>query len=105
MEIKMAYPENNEKNRFELAENIISTWSLEDLREYAIREFESDYRAEPSFFEEEWDDFKDSFEWSAELRDSMKKDCPNPGCHCGSCETKENNPKLWQIKDATNGRR
>ena len=84
----MAYPVNNEKNRFELAENIVDTWTLEDLREHAIRAIESDYRADQSYFEEEYDNFKDSFEWSVELRESIKKECPNPGCYCGACEPK-----------------
>lgn len=98
----MAYPENNEKNRFELAANVVNTWSLEDLREYVIRELESDYRADQSYFEEEFDNFKDSFEWSAELRDSMKENCPNPGCHCGACEKDDEN---YIIKEAFEGRR
>ena len=99
----MAHPKNNEKNRFELAANIVDTWSLEDLREYVIRELESDYRADQQYFEEEFDNFKDSFEWSAELRESVKKDCPNPGCHCGACEKPD--IEDWQIEEALNGRR
>ena len=82
----MAYPENNHLNRFELATKIASSWSREELEIYVARQFESDYRADQSYFEEEFDNFKDSFEWSAELRDSMKENCPNPGCCCGACE-------------------
>jgi hypothetical protein len=82
----MAFPENNEKNRLELAANIVSSWSREELEDYIIREFEADYRDGLGCFEEHWGDFKGSFEWSQELRESMKKDCPNPGCCCGSCE-------------------
>ena len=101
----MAHPENNEKNRFELATKIVSTWDREDLEEYVLRELEDGYRVDNSYFEEEYDNFKDSFEWSEELRDSMKEDCPNPGCHCGRCEKKDNDIEDWQIEDALNGRR
>jgi hypothetical protein len=48
-------------------------------------------------------DFKDSFEWSEELRESMKENCPNPGCHCGACEKPD--IEDWQIEEALNGRR
>ena len=101
----MAYPENNGKNRYELASKILSGWSREDLEEYVITQFVDDYRYYPDIFEETWDDFKDSFEWSAELRDSMKEDCPNPGCYCMACEKDESDIKSWQVEDATNGRR
>ena len=82
----MQFPENNEKNRFEVAENIVGTWTLQELQEFAIRTIEADYRSDTEYFEEEFDNFKDSFEWSEELRESMKKDCPNPGCYCGACD-------------------
>ena len=101
----MAYPENNAKNRFELATNVVDTWSLEDLRDYVMNELESDYRNQQDYFESTWDDYKTSFEWSEELRESMKKDCPNPGCHCGRCAKKDNDIEDWQIEDALNGRR
>ena len=101
----MLYPENNEKNRFELATNVVDTWSLEDLQEYVIRTLESDYGDGVGCFEEDWDSFKDSFEWSEELCESIKKDCPNPGCHCGACGKKDNDKEDWQIKDALYGRR
>ena len=99
----MAHPENNEKNRFELAENIVDTWSLEDLKGYVIHKLEDDYRADSSYFEEEFDCFKTSFEWSEELRESMKKDCPNPGCYCGACEKKDD--ESWKLDEAFEGRR
>jgi len=69
----MPYPENTEKNRFELAGNIVDTWSMEDLREYVIRELESDYRDGLGCFEEHWDDFKDSFEWSENMVEVTKE--------------------------------
>jgi len=78
----MSHPENNEKNRFELATNVVDTWSLEDLREYVIRELESDYRADQSYFEEEFDNFKDSFEWSEELQATIEK--PIDTSHIGA---------------------
>ena len=86
----MAYPDNNDNNRYELASKILSGWSREDLEEYVITQFVDDYRHAPDIFEETWDDFKDSFEWSEELRESMKKDCPNPGCYCGACDKDDN---------------
>ena len=101
----MAYPENNEKNRFELAAKIVSGWSREDLEEYVLRELEDGFRVDNLYFEGEWDNRKDSFEWSEELRESMKKDCPNPGCRCMACEKKEGDIEQWQIDDALNGRR
>ena len=101
----MAYPENNEKNRFEVAENIVGTWTLQELQEFALRAIEADYRGDTEYFEEEFDNFRDSFEWSQELRESMKKDCPNPGCHCGACDKKDTDISKWQVEDATNGRR
>ena len=82
----MAYPDNNDDNRFELATNIVDTWTLEDLREYVITQFVDDYRHAPDIFEETWDDFKDSFEWSEELRDSIEEDCANPKCCRGACK-------------------
>jgi len=78
----MSHPENNEKNRFELATNVVDTWSLEDLREYVIRELESDYRADQSYFEEEFDNFEDSFEWSEELQATIEK--PIDTSHIGA---------------------
>jgi|GEM_PF-4684340 len=101
----MTYPENNEKNRLELAVKILSSWSREDLEDYIIREFNADYRDGLGCFEEHWDVFKDDFKWSEELRASMKKDCPNPGCHCGACEKKDSDIEDWQIEDALYGRR
>lgn len=86
----MAYPENNKKNRTELAEKIASSWSREELEDYVAKAFYDDYYMAPDIFDETWDDFKDSFEWSEELRESMKKNCPNPGCHCGACEKETN---------------
>ena len=101
----MAYPENNEKNRRELVENIISGWDVEDLYKFVVDSYANDYLLNPSVFEDDWDDFKDSYEWSAELRDSMKEDCPNPGCYCMACEKDGSDIKSWQVEDATNGRR
>jgi len=101
----MTYPENNKKNRQELAANIVSTYDTEDLREYIIRAMVNDYRDHPNDFKEVWNDFKNDFEWSEELRESMKKDCPNPGCHCGACEKKDSDIEAWQIEDALYGRR
>jgi len=40
---------------------------------------------------------------SEELRESVKKDCPNPGCRCGACEKPD--IEDWQIEEALNGRR
>lgn len=99
----MAYPENNAKNRFELATNVVDTWSLEDLRDYVMNELESDYRNQQDYFESTWDDYKTSFEWSEELHASVKKDCPNPGCCCGMCEKQDD--ENWKTKDALEGRR
>jgi len=82
----MSHPENNEKNRRELASKVISTWSLEELRDYVAAEFVDNFKHDELEFEGTWDDFKDSFEWSEELRESIKKECPNPGCFCGACE-------------------
>ena len=70
----MTFPENNEKNRFEVAENIVGTWTLQDLQEFALRAIESDYRSDTAYFEEEFDNFRDSFEWSEELSTSMKEE-------------------------------
>ena len=98
----MAYPENNERNRRELVENIISGWAVEDLYKFVVDSYAQDYKDAPRVFEDDWDDFKDSFDWSAELRDSMKKDCPNPGCYCMACEKDD---KSDIIKDALEGRR
>ena len=105
METKMACPENNPLNRFELATKIVSGWSREELEDYVMNQLESEYRASQEYFESTWADYKTSFEWSAELRDSMKKDCPNPGCYCMACEKKDDDIEQWQIEDATNGRR
>ena len=82
----MPHPENNEKNRFEVATKVVSTWDVEDLRQIAVHGLIDDYQKDEEFFAEEFDNFRDSFEWSQELRESMKKDCPNPGCCCGACE-------------------
>ena len=82
----MAYPENNEKNRLELASKILSGWSREDLEVYVTTQFVDDYRHAPDIFDETWDDFKDSFEWSEELRDSIEEDCVNPKCCRGACK-------------------
>jgi len=102
----MAYPENNEMNRLELAAKIVSSWSREELEDYVIREFDADYRHAPDIFEETWDDFKDSFDWSEELSASIKKDCTRPGCHSCACEDKkESDIQQWQIDEASNGRR
>ena len=60
----MTYPENNEKNRHELASKIISTWSLEDLRDYVAAEYVDNFKHDELEFEGMWEDFKDSFEWS-----------------------------------------
>jgi len=101
----MAHPENNEKNRRELASKFVSTWSLEDLRDYVANEYADNFKHDEGEFEEIWEDFKDSFEWSGELCESIKKDCPNPGCHCGACKKKDVDNEDWQIEDALNGRR
>ena len=58
----------------------------EDLEAYVITQFVDDYRHAPDIFEETWDDFKDSFEWSEELRDSIEEDCANPKCCRGACK-------------------
>ena len=63
----MPYPKNNGENRYELAAKILSGWSREDLEEYVINQFVDDYRYSPDIFDETWDDFKDSFEWSEGL--------------------------------------
>ena len=98
----MTCPENNEKNRRELASKFVSTWSEEDLRDYVVSQYADNFKHDELEFEGVWDDFKDSFDWSQELRESIKKDCPNPGCCCGACDKKEEN---FQIKEALEGRR
>ena len=85
----MAFPKNNMQNRVELATCVVDTWSLEDLKEYVISQFEADYRMAPDIFEDTWDDYKDSFDWSIDLLESVKKKCPNPGCFCGACDRKQ----------------
>ena len=50
-----------------MAAKILSGWSREDLEEYVINQFVDDYRYSPDIFDETWDDFKDSFEWSEGL--------------------------------------
>ena len=85
----MIYPENNHNNRTELAEKIVSSWSREELADYVAKAFYDDYYMAPDIFDETWDDFKDSFEWSEELRERIEKDCPNPGRHCGACEKQD----------------
>jgi len=99
----MAYPENNEKNRHEVATKILSGWDREALEAYVRDALVDDYSYAPDIFEETWDDIKDSFEWSEELCESIKKNCPNPGCHCMACE-KEDDEK-WKTKEALEGRR
>ena len=84
----MSYPENNPRTRRELANNFVSTWDIQMLRAYVVYAFVEDFYRVPETFEKTWDDFKDSFEWSAEMRESIKKNCPNPGCHCGACAEK-----------------
>ena len=86
----MAHPENNAENRCELATKVVSSWSEEEVRYYAASQFENDYRIAPDTFDETWEDYKDSFEWSEELRDSIKKD---------------DAIEQWQIEDALYGRR
>jgi len=81
-----AYPENNERNRCEIASKFVSTWSIEDLRDFVAAEYADNFKHDEGEFEATWDDFKESFEWSDELRESMKESCPNPGCRCGACE-------------------
>ena len=63
----MSYPKNNGENRYELAAKILSGWSREDLEEYVVNKFVDDYSYSPDIFEETWDDFKASFEWSEGL--------------------------------------
>ena len=69
----MPYPKNNGENRYELAAKILSGWSREDLEEYVINQFVDDYRYSPDIFDETWDDFKDSFEWSEGLLATVEK--------------------------------
>ena len=69
----MSYPENNDENRYELAVKILSGWSREDLEEYVINLFVDDYRYSPDIFDETWEDFKDSFEWSERLLSTVEK--------------------------------
>ena len=68
----MSYPENNGENRYELAAKILSGWSREDLEEYVINQFVDDYRYSPDIFDETWEDFKDSFEWSERLLSTVE---------------------------------
>jgi len=68
----MSYPENNEKNRFEVAENIVGTWTLQELQEFAVRTVEADYRSDTEYFEEEFDNFRESFEWSEQLKTTIE---------------------------------
>ena len=67
----MPAPQNNDDNRYELASKILSGWSREDLEAYVITQFVDDYRELPGEFEETWNDFKDSFEWSQKLLRSV----------------------------------
>ena len=75
------------------------------MRDYVANEYADNFKHDEGEFEEIWEDFKDSFEWSGELCESIKKDCPNPGCHCGACKKKDVDNEDWQIEDALNGRR
>ena len=68
----MSYPKNNDENRYELAAKILSGWSREDLEEYVITQLVDDYRYAPDIFDETWDDFKDSFEWSERLLSTVE---------------------------------
>jgi len=67
----MLCPENNEKNRRELASKFISTWSLEDLRDYVAAEYTDNFKHDEGEFEATWEDFKDSFEWSEALLNTI----------------------------------
>ena len=91
----MLYPENNEKNRRELVENIISGWDVEDLYKFVVDHYAQDYELHPPVFEDDWDDFKGSYEWSEELRESVKEDSPKVS----------DDIEDWQIEDALYGRR
>jgi len=67
----MLCPENNEKNRRELASKFISTWSLEDLRDYVAAEYTDNFKHDEEEFEATWEDFKDSFEWSETMLNTI----------------------------------
>ena len=99
----MAYPENNAANRCELIENIISGWDVEDLYAFVVNTYANDYKDDQATFENDWDDFKDSYDWTPIMMKGTKKDCPNPGCCCGACEKQDD--ENWKIKDALEGRR
>jgi hypothetical protein len=70
----MGRPENNDDNRYELASKILSAWSREDLEAYLITQFVDDYRYSPDIFDDSWDDFKGSYDWSPELKQTITED-------------------------------
>ena len=76
-----------------MAEKIVSLYDVEELRECVINVFTKDYAHDDDDFRYAWMDFEESFEWSDELRESMKENCPNPGCHCGACEKNDREVK------------
>jgi len=87
----MTYPENNRKNRYELAENFISDWDEQELYKFVVNSYVQDYELHPSVFEDDWDEFKDSHDWSKKMLEDTKKGCPNhhPDCCCGMCEKQD----------------
>tara|TARA_R110000824_G_scaffold41357_2_gene123075 strand:+ start:1096 stop:1407 length:312 start_codon:yes stop_codon:yes gene_type:complete len=103
----VTYPENNAANRCELIENIISGWDVEDLYTFVVNTYANDYKDDQATFENDWNDFKDSYDWTPIMLKGTKKDCPNPGCHCGACEKEDDgsDTKQWQVDEATDGRR
>jgi hypothetical protein len=49
-------PPNNRENREKLSTDCVSTWSLDDLLEYAILKLDEEYQANEKFFQEDWKD-------------------------------------------------
>jgi len=67
----MPAPQNNDDNRRELASKFVSTWSVEELRDFVAAEFADNFKHDEGEFEAVWSDFKDSFEWSDKLLGSV----------------------------------
>ena len=70
----MPAPENNEENRRELVEKIISGWDVEDLYKFVVDHYVRDYELHPPVFHHNWEYFKDSYDWSEKLLASVGDD-------------------------------
>tara|TARA_R100001594_G_scaffold142842_1_gene190165 strand:+ start:148 stop:336 length:189 start_codon:yes stop_codon:yes gene_type:complete len=47
-------PENNEKNREQLIDEVIETWDMGDLILFAKMKLNQDYKKDPGLFDEDW---------------------------------------------------